>query len=84
MIALIFLICYQGNIKLSMSEDGIEIGKDAAAQHVSRLLSVTHDELVAALTERVIAARGEIMQKVLTLEQAEFVRDALAKVCIKI
>lgn len=47
---------------------------------MSRLLSVTHEELVAALTERVIAARGEVMQKVLTLEEAEFVRDALAKV----
>jgi len=67
-------------LKLTQTENGIQVaGKEA--QEVSRLLNVAHAELLGALTERVIAARGEVMQKALTLTEAEYVRDALAKVC---
>lgn len=48
--------------------------------HVAKLLDVSEGELSTALTERVIAAKGEIMQKSHTAEQAEYGRDALAKV----
>ena len=49
---------------------------------VAKLLGVSEEELSTALTERVIAARGEIMQKSHTLQQAEYAKDALAKVGI--
>jgi myosin-1 len=44
------------------------------------MLSVASGELGKALSERVIAARGEVMQKTHTLPEAEYGRDALAKV----
>jgi myosin-1 len=46
------------------------------------MLTVTSAELSKALSERVIAARGEVMQKTHTLSEAEYGRDALAKVNI--
>jgi myosin-1 len=46
------------------------------------MLSVTSGELNKALSGRVIAARGEVMQKTHTLPEAEYGRDALAKVNI--
>jgi myosin-1 len=46
------------------------------------MLNVTSAELSKALSERVIAARGEVMQKTHTLSEAEYGRDALAKVNI--
>jgi len=46
------------------------------------MMSVTSAELSKALSERVIAARGEVMQKTHTLSEAEYGRDALAKVNI--
>lgn len=49
---------------------------------MAKLLSVAEGELLTALTERVIAARGEVMQKTHTLTEAEYGRDALAKVIL--
>jgi hypothetical protein len=46
------------------------------------MLNVTSEEFSKALSERVIAARGEVMQKRHTLSEAEYGRDALAKVNI--
>jgi myosin-1 len=46
------------------------------------MLNVMPGELSKALSERVIAARGEVMQKTHTLSEAEYGRDALAKVNI--
>lgn len=46
------------------------------------MFSVTSGELSKALSERVIAARGEVMKKMHTLLEAEYGRDALAKVSI--
>lgn len=46
------------------------------------MMNVTSSELSKALSERVIAARGEVMQKTHTLSEAEYGRDALAKVNI--
>lgn len=46
------------------------------------MLNVTSGELHKALSGRVIAARGEVMQKTHTLPEAEYARDALAKVNI--
>lgn len=48
--------------------------------NAAHLLSVSPTELNAALTQRIIAAGGEVMQKTHNLVEAEFGRDALAKV----
>lgn len=51
-----------------------------SADKAADLLQVDRMELKRTLSERVIAARGEIMQKLHTLTEAEYGRNALAKV----
>ncbi|RZF45163.1 hypothetical protein LSTR_LSTR007126 [Laodelphax striatellus] len=46
---------------------------------VAKLLELDSHAVITALTERVIAVKGEVMQKTHTLMQAEYGRDALAK-----
>ena len=46
------------------------------------LLCVTEDQVHKALCHRVIAARGEVMEKKHTETEAVVGRDALAKVCL--
>lgn len=46
----------------------------------ANLFSISTQELSTALTQRVIAAGGEVMQKTHTSTEAEYGRDALAKV----
>lgn len=48
----------------------------------ANLFSISIQELSTALTQRVIAAGGEVMQKTHTSTEAEYGRDALAKVMI--
>jgi myosin I len=43
------------------------------------MLEVTNDELTKSLTQRAIAARGDVMMKSHDISQAEFGKDALAK-----
>ena len=49
----------------------------------AHLLAVSTTDLQAALIQRVIAAGGEVVKKTHTLVEAEYGRDALAKVCGK-
>lgn len=60
-------------------EDNIIIANKDALRQVANLLRVTEDELLKSLTQRVIAARGDVMMKSHSIQQAEFGRDALAK-----
>ena len=53
--------------------------KDALT-NVATLLSITKDDLSKALCQRVIAARGEVLEKGHTENEALFGRDAFAKV----
>ena len=53
----------------------------SSAEKAADLLQVDRMELKRTLSERVIAARGEIMQKLHTLTEAEYGLNALAKVC---
>ncbi|XP_033097295.1 unconventional myosin-Id-like isoform X2 [Anneissia japonica] len=46
---------------------------------ITQLLQVQQDDLEKALCSRVVAARGEVMEKGHTTEQAEYGRDAFAK-----
>lgn len=59
--------------------DDIHISNPATLQTAARLLGVTDTDLTAALTTRVIAARGDVMHKAHNVTQAENGRDALAK-----
>lgn len=47
---------------------------------MAELLNISQDELGKALCHRVIAARGEVMEKSHTEEEAYNGRDAFAKV----
>lgn len=49
-------------------------------EQASRLLEVESKDLLTALSTRIIAANGEVLQKDHTLSQAEVGRDAFAKV----
>lgn len=60
-------------------EENIVITNKKAVHNAAILLKVTEDELMKSLTQRVIAARGDIMMKTHNTQQAEFGRDALAK-----
>lgn len=72
-------ILHLGNITFTTNDDQIVVANKTALKHASKLLHVTEDEMTTALTQRVIAAHGDIMKKSHNVEQAEFGRDALAK-----
>lgn len=64
---------------LAVEEDVLQIANQQALTNAAKLLDVTESEMVNALTQRVIAARGDVMMKSHNVTQAEFGRDALAK-----
>lgn len=66
-------------MSFTADEENILIKNKEALRHVATLLKVTEDELMKSLTQRVIAARGDVMMKTHNTQQAEFGRDALAK-----
>ncbi|KAI5710172.1 hypothetical protein M8J75_006317 [Diaphorina citri] len=73
-------ILHLGNVEFFKEESGnVSVNKSDSLTKASKLLAVEEEELTQALTERVIAARGEIMQKAHTQQEAEYGRDALAK-----
>lgn len=63
-----------------INEDKLIVEKNNALANTAALFSIGPNELRTALSQRVIAAGGEIMQKTHTLVEAEYGRDALAKV----
>lgn len=63
-------------------EEATQPADSSIINRVAAMLNVTSGELNKALSGRVIAARGEVMQKTHTLPEAEYGRDALAKVNI--
>lgn len=66
-------------ITFTVDEENLIISNKAALKNVAKLLHVTEDEMTKSLTQRVIAARGDIMMKSHSTQQAEYGRDALAK-----
>jgi myosin I len=68
-----------GNIEFGSEEDEIIIKNKSQTKTLAKNLNVTESELTQALTQRVIAAHGDIMKKSHDKAQAEFGRDALAK-----
>lgn len=62
-----------------MDEENLIVSNKAALKNAAKLLHVTEEEMTKSLTQRVIAARGDIMMKSHSTQQAEYGRDALAK-----
>ncbi|KAF4516828.1 hypothetical protein B566_EDAN006222 [Ephemera danica] len=69
-----------GNIKFRAENDATRPEDSKLIDQVAGLFSVTKQELNKALCQRVIAARGEIMEKTHTVAEANYGRDAFAKV----
>ncbi|XP_014215597.1 myosin-IA [Copidosoma floridanum] len=72
-------VLHLGNVTFSLDEDKVVIANDKALKDAAHLLSVSPAELSAALTQRTIAAGGDVVQHTHTLVEAEYSRDALAK-----
>lgn len=75
-----FLIIFQGNVTFRLDDDKLIIENNSALNDTAKLFSISSKDLTTALSQRVIAAGGEVMQKTHTLIEAEYGRDALAKV----
>lgn len=73
-------IILQGNLTFRLDDDKLVIGNNSALNDTANLFSINSKDLSTALSQRVIAAGGEVMQKTHTLIEAEYGRDALAKV----
>lgn len=72
-------ILHLGNVEFGSEDDEIIIKNKKQMKTLAKLLMVTETEMTIALTQRVIAAHGDIMKKNHDQAQAEFGRDALAK-----
>lgn len=72
-------ILHLGNIKFELNEEKIIVVNKSNLTNASKLLQVTETQLSEALTQRTIAAGGNILQKEHNVSQAEYGRDALAK-----
>ena len=73
----------QGNIEYEAQDDVHDLAEVKTKQtvaDVAKLLSVTTEDLTKALTHRVIAAGGNVVDKGLTVSEAYYARDAFAKV----
>jgi len=77
--SIVAAILHLGNITFQSQEESARPADKSVVDKAAAMMSVTSAELSKALTERVIAARGEVMQKTHTLPEAEYGRDALAK-----
>lgn len=62
-----------------VEEENLTVSNATALKNAAILLSVTEDEMINSLTQRVIAAHGDIVRKSHSTQQAEYGRDALAK-----
>ncbi|XP_033193175.1 unconventional myosin ID [Bombus vosnesenskii] len=72
-------ILHLGNITFKLIDDKLFIENRTALNDTANLFSISVQELSTALTQRVIAAGGEVMQKTHTSTEAEYGRDAFAK-----
>lgn len=79
-----FFVTFQGNVTFRLDDDKLIIENNSALNDTANLLSINSKDLSTALSQRVIAAGGEVMQKTHTLIEAEYGRDALAKVRVQV
>lgn len=72
-------ILHLGNLQFTHDGEKLQIKNKKSVEIIATLLQVSKEELHAALCERVIAARGDIMRKEHTEAEALYGRDALGK-----
>ncbi|PSN38767.1 Myosin-IA [Blattella germanica] len=72
-------VIHLGNITFKSQDDSTRPADNGVVNKAAAMLNVAPGELTKALIERVIAARGEVIEKTHTLPEAEYGRDALAK-----
>jgi myosin-1 len=72
-------ILHLGNVNFVNDGEKLQVKNKKSIDVIADLLQVKKDELTAALCERVIAARGDIMRKEHTEAEANYGRDAFAK-----
>ncbi|KAG0729962.1 Myosin-IA [Chionoecetes opilio] len=77
--AILHLVGDQGNIEFKSAGDETEIQNQQEVNNIAELLRVSPEEVRKALCHRVIAVRGEVMEKCHTDSEASFGRDAFAK-----
>jgi len=70
----------QGNLEFVEQGDESSITDVTTLRQMAELLGVDEKEAEKALCSRVVTAKGEVMEKGHTLEQAQYGRDAFAKV----
>jgi len=76
----VFVLCQQGNIDFVDDNDQARIKNSTELRYIASLLSCEEGDLDKSLCSRVVAAKGEVVEKRHTIEQAQFGRDAFAKV----
>jgi len=72
-------VLHLGNAEFKSEGDKTHLANPSTLSMLASLLSVDENELSRALCQRVIAARGELMEKSHTVPEALFGRDAFAK-----
>eukprot|EP00047_Mylnosiga_fluctuans_P022165 m.114333 g.114333 ORF g.114333 m.114333 type:complete len:972 (+) comp9158_c0_seq4:59-2974(+) len=72
-------ILHLGNIKFDGDEDECKIVDASMMKHIAALLAVPEKMIIPSLTRRVVAARGQVMERPLGVAAAKFSRDAFAK-----
>lgn len=72
-------ILHLGNIEFTSGGDETQIKNPKEVSNIAELLRVSPDQVTKALCHRVIAARGEVMEKRHTESEASYGRDAFAK-----
>ncbi|XP_034946266.1 unconventional myosin ID isoform X2 [Chelonus insularis] len=72
-------ILHLGNVTFTLEDDSLVINNKTALNETAKCFSISPNKFSTALSERVIAAGGEVMQKRHTSTEAEYGRDALAK-----
>jgi len=72
-------VLHLGNAEFKAEGDKTRLANPSTLSMLASLLSVDQDELSSALCHRVIAAKGELMEKSHTVSEAVCGRDAFAK-----
>lgn len=70
----------KGNLDFMTEKDDAQIKDRRLLSTIATLLSVNSSDAEKALCSRVVAARGDVVEKGHTLEQARYGRDAFSKV----
>eukprot|EP00730_Choanoeca_flexa_P005620 TRINITY_DN11985_c2_g3_i1.p1 TRINITY_DN11985_c2_g3~~TRINITY_DN11985_c2_g3_i1.p1 ORF type:complete len:1067 (+),score=311.13 TRINITY_DN11985_c2_g3_i1:157-3201(+) len=72
-------VLHLGSIEFDPKGDSCSVAAGPSAGQIAKLLEVSESDLTKALTTRVVAARGEVVNKPLSVQEAQHARDALAK-----